>query len=254
MTRLPVAIVLAAFAVGSACAGQTGPGIEERPAVTPVTGGGSAATGGAAATDLSVTVFEQFQQFQTQIEALTGRIEQLEHDLQQSREQDRARYIDLDSRLKALEQAAKQRPADGSATAVPADAVPAATDDEKALFDRALALVREKKFDDSITVFEQQLKQFPRGELAPVAMYWLGEMWLASSRPDAAKAGRFFYRVYNEYPKSSRASVAMYRHGVVQCQNDEVSKGRVTLNKVIVQYSGSPDAKKAESALKEQCR
>lgn len=257
-------LVLVGWTAGSAWAGQSGPGIEERPTVTP----GLPAADGAAlrstvssdagsSPDISVTVFEQFQQFQMQIEALTGRIEQLEHALQQSSAQERARYVDLDSRIRALEQAAKQRPVDASSASVPGAVEPTDTeqiDPEKAQFDRALSLVRAQKYDDAIDAFQQQLKQFPRGELAPVAMYWLGEMWLVASRPDVAKAGRFFRRVYNEYPKSSRASLAMYRHGLIQCQNDEVPSGRVTLNKVIVQYPGSQDAKAADIALKQQCK
>ena len=228
------------------------PGVEER----------NAGNAGAVApsTDQSIAVFEQFQQFQSEIETLTGRVEQLEHALGQARDQDRARYLDLDARIKALELAAQKPAAEAGAATVPAaaaaagTALPAATDDEKALFDRALALVREKKYDAAIDQFEQQLKLFPRGELAPTAMYWLGEMWLVASVPDAPKAGRYFYRVYNEYPKSTRASAAMYRHGLLQCQGDELAKGRVTLNKVIIQYSASQDAKLAEMALQQQCK
>ncbi len=240
---LPVALL----AAGVAMAGKTGPGIEERPAVTV----GAAASATATASDVSVTVFEQFQQYQAQIEALTGRVEELEHALSQAREQERARYLDVDGRLKALEQAPKA--AQPVAAPVETAAEPAAGDDEKVLFERGRALVREKKYDDAIGAFEQQLKQFPRGELVPNAMFWLGQMWLAASQPDAPKAGRYFYRVYNEYPKSPLASNAMYQHGIVQCQED-VTKGRVTLNRVIVQYPGSPDAKLADNALKQQCR
>lgn len=224
-------------------AGSVGPGVEERSAVTPA---GSAA----AAQDLSVTVFEQLQQYQGQIEALTGRIEELEHALRQAREQEKARYLDLDARLKQLEQGARPAAAEGTAAAPAADVV----SDEQATYDRATTLVREKKYDDAITAFEQQLKQFPRGERAPMAMYWLGQMWLVASTPDAPKAGRYFHRVYNEFPKSLYAGNAMYRHGLLQCQQDETAKGRVTLSKVLVQYPGSPDAKLAESALRQQCQ
>lgn len=251
MTSRPLSLLLvpvALLATGIAVAGKTGPGIEERPAVT----AGAAASATAMAADVSVTVFEQFQQYQAQIETLTGRVEELEHALSQAREQERARYVDLDGRLKALEQAPK---AAAPVAAAPAETVPAqaAGDDEKVLFERGRGLVRDRKYDDAIVAFEQQLKQFPRGELVPNAMFWLGQMWLAASQPDAPKAGRYFYRVYNEYPKSSLASNAMYQHGIVQCQ-DDVTKGRVTLNRVIVQYPGSPDAKLADNALKQQCR
>ncbi|MFZ5723139.1 MAG: YbgF trimerization domain-containing protein [Pseudomonadota bacterium] len=231
----------------SVTAGQAGPGVEERPAVT-------AARAAADAPDISIAVFEQLQQFQSQVEALTGRIEQLEHALTQAREQEKARYLDTDARLKQLEQA-KPAAAVPAATAEPPAATPAATagSDEKTLFEQARALVREKKYDAAIDAFGEQLKQFPRGELVPSAMYWLGEMWLVASAPDAPKAGRYFYRVYNEFPKSSWAGTAMYRHGLLQCQGEEASKGRVTLSKVLIQYPGSQDAKLADAALK-QCR
>lgn len=244
VVTLPLLLPLAATA------GQAGPGVEERPAVT-------AATAAAATQDLSVAVFEQLQQFQSQIETLTGRIEELEHALQQAREQEKARYLDTDARLKQLEQQVAKAAA-AAATPAAVDA-PAATEstvdgDEKAVYDRARALVREKKFDEAIAVFNQQLKQFPQGELAPSAMYWLGEMWLVAAVPDAAKAGRYFYRVYNEFPKSTWAGTAMYRHGILQCQADETAKGRVTLSKVPLQYPGTQDAKLADAALKQQCK
>lgn len=233
------------IAGNTAQAGEAGPGIEERPAVT-------AASSSAASQDLSITVFEQLQQYQSQIETLTGRIEELEHALSQAREQEKARYLDTDARLKQLEQAPKAAAPVAAAAAPVADA-PAAGDDEKVLFDRARALVREKKFDDAIAAFGDQVKQYPNGELFPSALYWLGEMWLVASTPDAPKAGRYFYRVYNEFPKNSWAPAAMYRHGQLQCQGEDVRKGRLTLARVMSQYSSAPEAKKAETALK-QCQ
>lgn len=244
---LSLASLLWVLPAPAVMASEAGPGIEERPAVT-------AATTAAAAQDLSTSVFQQLQDYQSQIEKLNGRIEELEHALAQEREQEKTRYLDTDARLKQLEQA-KQQPAVAAAAPVAeAPAAAAGDNDEKAAFERARGLVREKKYDDAISAFEQQLKQFPRGELAPSAMYWLGEMWLVASKPDAPKAGRYFYRVYNEYPKSNWAPTAMYRNGVLQCQGGEVPKGRVILSKVLVQYPGSPDAKLAESALKQQCQ
>lgn len=233
------------------------PGVEERSA--------GAASVSASATDQSVVVFEKLQQFQSQIEVLTGRLEEVEHKLRQAREQDRARYSDLDARTVTLEKAlaevtAKLAKNAEAAAAVPVTAVTPSADaavageDEQALFDRALALVREQKYDAAITAFEQQIKRFPRGELTPTTMYWLGEMWQAVATPDIPKAGRYFFRVYNEYPKSSRASAALYKHGMIQCLGDEIAKGRVTLSRVLTQYPASAEAKLAESALKQQCK
>ncbi|MFP5441396.1 MAG: YbgF trimerization domain-containing protein [Gammaproteobacteria bacterium] len=234
------------FVANTAQAGQAGPGIEERPAVT-----AAASAAASSAPDLSIAVFEQLQQYQAQIETLTGRIEELEHALSQAREQEKARYLDTDARLKQLEQAPKAS-APVAATTPEAQA-PAAGDDEKVLFDRARALVREKKYDEAITAFGEQIKQYPNGELFPSAMYWLGEMWLVASTPDAAKAGRHFRRVYNEFPKNSWAPAAMYRHGQLQCQGDDIKAGRLTLARVMSNYSSAPEAKKAETALK-QCQ
>ena len=204
--------------------------------------------------DAAVVVYEQLQQFQQQIELLTGRIEQLEHALSQAAEQQRTQYVDLDSRLQALRQAPGQTAAGPAVVPAAAEGIREGLDDEQAIYDHAQSLVRDRRFDDAIKGFERQLKQYPRGELAPQAMYWLGELWLAASTPDASKAGRYFHRVYNEYPKHARASAAMYRHGLIQCQAGDVARGRVTLNRVIVQHAGSPDAKLADAALRQQCR
>lgn len=239
------------FATGTVWGGQAGPAVEDRPA--PTSGAASRASSAEGpSTDLSVTVFERFGQFQSQLETLTGRIEQLEHELRQAREQARVRYVDMDARLNALQQNAKPGDADTGGSADVALAQPG-VDDEKAAYDRATGLVRASKFDDAIKAFDAQLKDFPRGELAPLAMYWLGEMWLVASTPDEPKSARYFYRVFNEYPKSSRAGAAMYKYAVIQCQSD-APKGRVLLNKVILQHAGTLEAKQAQAALKQQCQ
>lgn len=225
-------------------AGKVGPGIEERPAIT-------ASQGAAPVQDVSVTVFEQLQQYQSQIELLTGRIEELEHALKQASDQERARYLDTDTRLKQIEQ--QSSTSTSAPVAAPAAAVAAPAGDEQAMFDRARELIRDKKYDDAITAFGEQIKAWPAGELFPSAMYWLGEMWQVASTPDLPKSGRYFYRVYNEFPKNSWAPAAMFRHGQLQCQGDEVTKGRVTLARIMSQYPGSPEAKKADAALK-QCQ
>jgi TolA-binding protein len=158
-------LVTLSLAGVAAQAVQAGPGVEERPAITVATA--------SAGLDSATAVFEQLQQYQTQIEALTGRIEELEHALSQAREQEKSRYLDTDARLKQLEQAPKA-PAAVVAPVGPV-AVPAAGNDEKAMFDRARALVREKKFDEAIAAVGAQGKQLPTGELFPWALYGAGE-------------------------------------------------------------------------------
>lgn len=254
-TLLPMVFAIGSFVLAGAV--QAAPGVEERTAGNP--------QASATTPDVAVIVFEQFQQFQAQIEMLTGRVEQLEHELKQAREQEKARYVDVDGRISKLEKsvddlakaatakAAEKLPSDKPGETVAIAENKDSVDDEQAMFDRGLVLVREKKFDEAIGAFEQQLKRYPRGELTPTAMYWLGEMWRVASTPDLPKAGRYFYRVYNEYPKHNRASAAMYLHGLMTCQEDP-AKGRVILGKVLAQHAGSKDAALAESALKNQCK
>lgn len=226
--------------------------IEDRSVEQPAS---SVAAASAREGDAAVVVFEQLQQVQLQMEALTGRIEQLEHELRRATEQQRAQYLDLDGRIISLSQRAgpAEPEADQAGTTASTPASPE-VDPEQMAYEKAQSLVRERRLDEAIKAFEQQLKQHPRGELVPQAMYWLGELWLAATTRDAPRAGRYFFRVYNEYPKHPRASSAMYRHGLVQCETDETAKGRATLNRVIVQYPGTPDAKLAEAALRQQCR
>lgn len=243
-------LVLALAVVAAGASAADGVRVEDRST-------GQAASPSSASSregDAAVVVFEQLQQFQSQIEALTGRVEQLEHALRQSSEQQRVQYLDLDGRINALKQAPVAAAPDAPVEAGTNPESPQAADAGQASYDKAQALVRERRFDEALKAFEQHLKQYPRGELAPQAMYWLGELWLAVATRDAPKAGRYFYRVYNEYPKHARAPAAMYRHALVQCETEEAVKGRATLNRLIVQYPGSPDAKLAETALRQQCR
>lgn len=245
MQRRPLLSILAPWVlVGTAAAGVSGPDIEERAAATPAT------LASAAASDAAIAVFEQIEQLQSQIDALNGRVEELEHALEQSRREQKARYLDVDARLGALEQA-------GAAPVLPPDAaVPAAgPEDEKTQYERSRDLVvKERRFTEAITGFERQLADYPKGEYAPLALYWLGEVWLAVEKPDAAKARRYFERVVAEFPKNSKVPASLYKTGLLQCQAGEQAQGRVTLNKVIVQSPGTPEAKLAATALKQSCQ
>lgn len=205
--------------------------------------------------DASTAMFEQLQSMRSLIEGLTGRIEELENAQHQAREEQKARYLDLDARINALGQ-----PAAGAAAAAgaPAASTPAAAtpggNAERDEYEAAKQLVLDSRYTEAIKAFERYLKNYPRGEYMAHALYWLGEMWLVVDKPDPALAQRYFARVPNEFPRSDKASAATYKIGLLQCQGGDKAKGRVTLSRLKVQYGSSPEARLVDDALAQYCK
>lgn len=69
-----------------------------------------------------VGMVNQMQQLQEQVRQQQGRIEELEHHLQQLEDKSKAQYVDLDSRISRLEGGTTGSAAAGSSTAAPATA------------------------------------------------------------------------------------------------------------------------------------
>lgn len=233
----------------AAPAGRTLPAAAATVAAGPVAAGPAEDSG----SDASTAMFEQLQSMRSLIESLTGRIEELENAQRLAREEQKARYLDLDARINALGNTPAAAAAVGTPATTPAP-VDAGSNAERDEYEAAKQLVLNSRYTEAIKAFERYLKNYPRGEYMAHALYWLGEMWLVVDTPDPALAQRYFARVPNEFPKSDKAPAAVYKIGLLQCQGGDKAKGRVTLSRLKVQYGASPEARLVDDALVQYCK
>ena len=188
--------------------------------------------------DLVSELLLQVEQMQQEMGMLRSLVEQQQQQIQSMQQVQQERYLDLDRRVAALLQAPATSNAGTPATVVSSQSndLPAADDAYKA----AMTLVREKKFPQAITAFEDFSRHYSDSPLVANALYWAGEVQLVEGNTTAAKTN--FQRVVTEYPDSNKAADATYKLGTTLHKEGDIEQAKVWLQKVIDQYSGRADA------------
>jgi tol-pal system protein YbgF len=226
----------------------------------------------------SVELVNQINALQSQVQQLQGQNEELKHQLEQLKQQVRDQAIDTDSRLSKLEgkppgavPAATNAPANNGqmqdialgggaaaaasnntapppAAAPPAPSVPANPADEKAAYDQAFAALKDGRYAESAKMFQGFLAQYPNGDLAPNAYYWLGESYYVTQNyPISLDA---FNKLLAQYPNSQKASAALLKVGYCQYELKQWDQAETTLNQVVAKYPGTQEANLAQGRLR----
>jgi tol-pal system protein YbgF len=220
-----------------------------------------------------VDLSSQISALKEQIRELNGQIDTLKYQNAQLGKRQQDLYLDLDSRLSALEPnhpavalpaaagteaapgtaapgngktpaaagaAAPPAPAAGQAAASATDPVAA----EKA-YTEALSLFKKGKYKEAGEGFAAFVRNWPDDEFAPSAQFWLGNVKTAQGKcEEAIKAHR---EVLARWPKSDRAPDALA--AIASCQRDlgKNAAAKKTVAQLIGQYPDSPAAKAAQS-------
>lgn len=102
----------------------------------------------------------------------------------------------------------------------------------------------------AIKPMQQFIASFPNSVYVPNAYYWLGEFYLASNPADFVKAKKSFNEVVNKYPKSAKASTALYRVATITQEIDKrTSEATVLMKKLMRDYPGATEAQYARSFI-----
>ncbi len=181
---------------------------------------------------------------------LRGQLEVLEYNVEQTQKRQKDLYVDLDSRLRAVE------PGGGGGTAlaamVPADK-PAATTDkapaagEQAAYDAAFGLYKSGNYVGAVAGFKEFMRLFPDGKLASNAQYWTG-MSLTAQR-DYKGAIATQQKLLASWPDSNKAPDALFNIAANQLEQGDKKAARKTLEDVVAKYPLTPAADKAKHLL-----
>jgi len=212
---------------------------------------------------------QQMDALQQEVSLLRGQIDQLEYELDTIKQRQRSLYLDMDRRLSNLEagggggassgiappvaapkagaapvpvpSAAPAAGSSASAVAAPADG------DGQEAYSKAFALLKQGRYQQSITAFEGFLKQYPQSKYADNAQYWLGEANYVSR--DYKKALEEFQRLIARFPESTKIPGARLKIGYVYFELKNWSAARDSLQQVIKLYPEASVAKKAQERL-----
>jgi tol-pal system protein YbgF len=173
-----------------------------------------------------------------QIDALTeelrrlrGDFETLQHELERARTQQRDQYMDLDTRLRAAEAAL---------TTAQAATTPGSPEAE---YQAAFNLLKDGKYDEAATALREFAVRYPQHELAPNALYWLGETHYVRRDYPAALAA--FESLLRDYPDTRKAPDALLKAGYCQFELKRFGPARTLLTRIVQEY---PDTQAAADA------
>lgn len=221
------------------------------------------------------------QELQAEVQTLRGLVEEQAFEIENLKKRQRDQYVDLDSRLQRLEGGGMTVPARPTAGALPVESAPGQlnTDgsslpmaetptmpvvgervggsliqpalprgDEKAAYEEAFEALKQGRYAESSQLFSGFLQQYPDGEYAANATYWLGESYYVTQNYEIAL--ETFQGLLARFPDSRKAPDALLKVGYCQYELGDANRAARTLNEVVRRYPDTPVARLAQGRLR----
>lgn len=169
--------------------------------------------------------------------ALRGQIEQLQHQLDAGRTQQRELYADLDRRMQALE---------ARGVAAGGEAAPA-VNDEAAAYTQARELLKNSKYADAAAAFKQFIATYPQSAQLADAYYWLGTARFMNKEYSAALTN--FKTVTTRFADSANAPNAWLMSGDCYIEQRNWNEARDAYKRAVELSPGTTVGKSAEQRL-----
>jgi len=194
-----------------------------------------------------VELLAQVEALKAELAKLHGQDEVQTHDIETTQKRQKDLYVDLDTRLRGLEQA--NAPA---AAAVPVDAGAAAADPADAAaetksYNAALDLFKLGNYQGAVAALQTFITSYPKGTLASSAQYWIGNAYFASRDFKAALAAQ--QKLLSLYPASPKVPDAMLNMASSHLELNDTASARKTLEELIAKHPLSNAAELAKKRL-----
>ena len=137
---------------------------------------------------------------------------------------------------------ARKEPSESVAGATPAPVL-----NDKEAYDLAHQQYAEGRYDVALTSFRSFLIQYPDSPLTPNAHFWIGECYVQAR--DYARGLEEYEHVVKNYPKSAKASAALYRKAMAFLKLNNKEAAKFALRKLIADYPKSEDSQRAKAKL-----
>jgi tol-pal system protein YbgF len=216
-----------------------------------------------------IGLHNQIEELRREFSKLNGQIEVLAYDIKLSQNRQKDFYIDLDSRLRRIEQpdvgsdtnpsvvegvpVAPVAPAAPVALAAPVvPAAPAisdtvAADAENSDYQEAFNMFKIGRFKGAVSKFKSFIENYPTSELLPSAHYWIGNSYYAMR--DFKRAIFVQQELIKDFPGSDKVPDAMLNISSSQKEINFITASQKTLKDLITKYPISEAAKKAKLRL-----
>lgn len=175
----------------------------------------------------------QNEVLKAEVASLRGQLEVLTHELESLKQRQRDFYVDLDERVRRMEEHGAVPPSDPAA--------------ESADYESALNLLKEGKHGESLVAFEQFIARYPRSSFLPGANFWAGNAALQAKEVVAAR--NYFNTAITNWPEDSIAPDAMLGLANSQQLMGEARASQDTLRQILQRYPDSSAAQVARQRL-----
>ncbi len=230
---------------------------------------------GLASANPALELGQQLEILRQEMKQLRGQIEVLGHESQMAAKRQRDMYVDLDARLRRLEQpsAPLGAPAGAAPSAAPAAApaappaiaptppasappavaaaqttiAPAPSDAEARAYEAGQGQRRIGNYQGAITAFQAFIDQYPKSPLAPRAQYWIGDSYY--NLRDFKRSIAAQQKLIATYPGSSSVPDALLNTASSQIELGDMRGARTTLDGIVTRYPTSEAAVKAKRRL-----
>ena len=215
-----------------------------------------------------IGLHNQIEELRREFSKLNGQIEVLANDIQLSQNRQKDFYIDLDSRLRRIEQPVVGSDTDSSvvegapvavapvapvavapvvAVAVPVASDKLATDAENSDYQEAFNMFKIGRFKGAISKFKSFIENYPTSKLLPSSHYWIGNSYYAMR--DFKRAIYVQQELVKDFPDSVKVPDAMLNIASSQKEINYTTASQKTLKDLITKYPISEAAKKAKLRL-----
>ena len=183
----------------------------------------------------------QVEAIKADIARLRGQIEVLTYGLEAAQKRQMDFYVDLDNRLRKLE----QPPVEAKTEAPKPDPALETRD-----YEAALAGLKAAKFKEAAAAFLAFIKTYPNSSLAASAHYW--GAYAHAQAKDHAGAAELFGKFATGWPADERAPAALDNRVASLEAIKDLKGARATLVQLADKYPNSEAGKKAKLRLKKK--
>jgi len=191
-------------------------------------------------------ISSQLEQLKNELARMRGQLEVSANQLENAEKRQKDLYLDIDTRLRKLEQA-------GEKTAAAPDKPPAAggaepeSPGEARAYQAALDQFKLGNYALAVNAMQGFLVTYPSSKLAPNAQYWTGMAHAGQRNYKAAIDAQ--RKLLSAWPQSEKAPDAMLSIASSQETMNDRAGAQRTLKELIARYPGSDAAKSAQQRL-----
>jgi tol-pal system protein YbgF len=201
--------------------------------------------------DSLMDILARLDQLGAELQSIRNDVETLQHETEMAGQRQRELYLDVDGRLQGIEKAALAAAAGAAAVyaggALAPGQLPLPGGSDRENYDAAFELLKEGRYEEAASAFEQFMAVFPDSVLMDNAQYWLAETHYVTQ--DYAAALPAFQKVISNYPESRKVPDALLKIGYSNYAMSKWTAARKALTAVATNYPETTAARLAGQRL-----